>query len=156
MKKGEGYLKLIILYKCVMGVCELILSVVLLQLLDRDLGVLITSIADMLGLDSQGYLIGYVVVQATLLGDGAVLISLIVLVTFGVLNLIESYGLHNRMRWAEWLTVIGTGALIPFEVYEIFKAFSGIKVLVLVINSLIVYFLAKHKELFKRRSSHGA
>ncbi|MBE9528483.1 MAG: DUF2127 domain-containing protein [Proteobacteria bacterium] len=156
MKQGEGYLKLIILYKSVMGVCELILSVVLLRLLDRDLGVLITGIADMLGLDSQGYLIGYVVVQATLLGDGAVLISLIVLVTFGVLNLIESYGLHNRMRWAEWLTVIGTGALIPYEVYEIFKAFSGIKVLVLVINSLIVYFLAKHKELFKRRRPRGA
>ena len=57
------------------------------------------------------------------------------------------------MRWAEWLTVIGTGALIPYEVYEIFKSFLFIKVLVLVINCLIVYFLAKHKELFKRRGS---
>ncbi len=151
MKKSEGYLKLIILYKTVMGVSELVFSVVLLRLLDRDLSVLVTGVADLFGLNTDGQIISYLTEQAMALGNGAVLASLMVLVTFGVLNLIESYGLHNRMRWAEWLTVIGTGALIPYEVYEIFKSFSAIKVLVLIINCLIVYFLAKHKELFKRR-----
>ncbi len=156
MKKGEGYLKLIILYKSVMGIGELILFVAFLKLIGKDFGVLVTGIANTFGLDTNGYFVAYLIEQATALGNGAVLISLMVLATFGVLNLIESYGLHNRMRWAEWLTVIGTGALIPYEVYEIVKAFSVIKVGVLVINSFIVYFLAKHKELFKRRRPHKA
>ncbi len=156
MKQGEGYLKLIILYKTVMGTSELILSVVLSRLLDEDLGVLIRGMAGILRLDTDTYFISYLIEHATSLGNGAVIISLIVLVTFGVLNLIESYGLHNRMRWAEWLTVIGTGALIPYEAYEIIKSFSFVKVFVLIINSLIVYYLAKHKELFKRREVGGA
>ena len=85
MKKSEGYLKLIILYKTVMGVGELILSVVLMRLLDRDLGVLVTGIANMLGLDTNsGYAIVYLTEEATALGNGAVLISLMALLTFGL------------------------------------------------------------------------
>jgi uncharacterized membrane protein (DUF2068 family) len=65
--------------------------------------------------------------------------------------LVESYGLHKRQLWAEWMTVVGTGLMIPYELYEIFKHVTTLKVVVLVINSLIVYYLARHKELFHSR-----
>jgi uncharacterized membrane protein (DUF2068 family) len=67
-----------------------------------------------------------------------------------MLNLIEAYGLHKRLRWAEWLTVFATGLLIPFEVYEVWRRFSLLGVAVLVLNIAIVIYLAKHKELFPR------
>jgi len=69
---------------------------------------------------------------------------------YAVLNLVEAYGLHRRLRWAEWLTVVATGLLIPFEVYEVVHRLSPVRVGALVLNVAIVIYLAKHKELFPR------
>ena len=76
-------------------------------------------------------------------------LTLVVLI-FGVFNLVESYGLHLRRRWAELLTVYATALLIPFELYEVVRDITVLNTAVLVVNSAIVYYLAKHKELFKK------
>ena len=68
------------------------------------------------------------------------------------LNLIEAYGLHMRRRWAEWLTVIATSLFIPLELYEVIQQQTMVRIGALVINVAIVYYLAKHKELFSKKS----
>jgi uncharacterized membrane protein (DUF2068 family) len=45
------------------------------------------------------------------------------------------------MGWAEWLTIIITSSLIPFEIYEICRHPTAIKVAVLLINVAIVAYL---------------
>jgi len=74
---------------------------------------------------------------------------------YGILCLVEAYGLHRRKRWAEYLTVIGIGLFIPFEIYEVVHRLSTVRVSVLVLNVVIVYYLIKHKELFPKRSLAG-
>ena len=71
---------------------------------------------------------------------------------YGTLSLIEAYGLHKRKRWAEYLTAIATGLFIPLEIYEVIFRLSVVRVAVLVLNVVIVYYLIKHKELFPRKS----
>ena len=44
-------------------------------------------------------------------------------------------------RWAEWFTVIITSSLVPFEVYELYRDPSAMKILVLVINVAVVIYL---------------
>ena len=95
-------------------------------------------------------------VQAEEFGENFVLGTVLVLSTFSVLNLVEAFGLHLRRRWAEWMTVIGTGVLIPYEFYLMVRDFSALKVLVLIINSLIVYYLARHRELFSKKGERPA
>jgi len=77
---------------------------------------------------------------------------------YGVLSWVEAYGLHKRKRWAEYLTAVATGLLIPLEVYEVLFRLSVIRVAVLVLNVAIVYYLIKHKELFapKTRNARSA
>jgi uncharacterized membrane protein (DUF2068 family) len=53
----------------------------------------------------------------------------------------EGIGLMLRQKWAEYLTVILTGALIPLEVWEIIKHTTGVKIAVLIINIVIVIYL---------------
>lgn len=155
MQKGFG-LKLIILYKTTMGISELILTVVLLNFLDKDLESMITGYIQASNLDLDGFFVQAVMKNAGMVSGGMVRNALIILFLFGVFNLVESYGLHKRMKWGEWLTVIATGSLIPFEIIAVVQHFSAVKLLVLVINCLIVYYLAKHKELFKKRSPRTA
>jgi uncharacterized membrane protein (DUF2068 family) len=53
----------------------------------------------------------------------------------------EGVGLWREKRWAEYLTVIATGSLIPFEVWEIFHRPSPIKFATFVGNVAVVIYL---------------
>lgn len=151
MKKGEGYLKLIIFYKTSMGIGELILTISFFNFFGNDLASAVSSLAIKLNLNPENYLLGEVIKYAGMVSGGVVRNVTLVLFSFGVINLVESYGLHKRQLWAEWMTVIGTGLMIPYELYEVLKHVTALKVTVLIINSLIVYYLARHKELFHSR-----
>ncbi|MCU1261219.1 MAG: hypothetical protein JWO80_4104 [Bryobacterales bacterium] len=57
---------------------------------------------------------------------------------------IEGVGLLMRKHWAEYFTVISTGALIPLEIYELARKFTPVKVGVLGINiAIVVYLIAR-------------
>jgi len=55
---------------------------------------------------------------------------------------IEGVGLLLRKRWAEYLTIITTGLLVPLEVFELARHFTIGKLVVLFVNVLIVLYLA--------------
>ena len=73
--------------------------------------------------------------EVTLFGVGAFL--------YGGLELVEGVGLFLRKRWAEWLTVVATSLLIPFEIYELAKGPSWLKGGGLAVNILIVLYLLR-------------
>jgi uncharacterized membrane protein (DUF2068 family) len=60
---------------------------------------------------------------------------------YAALFFAEGWGLWRRKRWAEYLTVFATASLIPFEVWEIFHRFTGLKVVALALNIAIVIYL---------------
>jgi len=53
----------------------------------------------------------------------------------------EGIGLWLEKLWAEYLTIIATASFIPFEVYEVVKHVSVLKIVVLVANGAIVGYL---------------
>lgn len=57
------------------------------------------------------------------------------------LYLTEGVGLILQKRWAEYFTVITTSALIPLEIYELAKRVSTVKLAILVVNVVIVWYL---------------
>lgn len=54
---------------------------------------------------------------------------------------VEGVGLLLAKRWAEYFTIITTGGLIPIEIYELARHFTPVKVAVLIVNVLIVWYL---------------
>jgi uncharacterized membrane protein (DUF2068 family) len=62
-------------------------------------------------------------------------------IAYGVLELVEGGGLFYRKRWAEWLTVVATSLLIPFEVYELVRRPSLLKAGGIAVNVAIVVYL---------------
>jgi len=72
---------------------------------------------------------------------------------YAALLLTEGIGLALGKRWAEYFTIIATSSFIPLEIYEIFHHANITKVVVLLINVAVVWYLVlelrryKHKEL---------
>lgn len=65
----------------------------------------------------------------------------IIAFVYSALFLAEGIGLWSLKRWGEWITVVITGSLLPFEVYEVWHKFSLGKTAVLVFNVAVVVYL---------------
>ncbi len=79
---------------------------------------------------------------------GAERIDVVVGVTLGytAVVLAEGIGLWMRQAWAEWLTVLATASLIPFELWELIVRPPDRKLAVLVtvlLNGAVVWYLAR-------------
>ena len=69
-------------------------------------------------------------------------------ILYAALEGTEGVGLAFRRRWAEYLTVIATGVLIPYEAYEVVLHATLFKVGALLLNLAVVGYLAYRKRLF--------
>jgi uncharacterized membrane protein (DUF2068 family) len=87
---------------------------------------------------------------AELYGAGIVVAAYVVLLAF------EMVGLWFARRWAEYLTFVETGVLVPFEIYELTKTVSYLKVITLVLNLAVVLYLLVAHRLFGIRGGAAA
>jgi len=53
----------------------------------------------------------------------------------------EGVGLWRERRWAEYLTVIATGSLIPFEIWEIAHRPTPLRFATFIVNVAVVIYL---------------
>jgi uncharacterized membrane protein (DUF2068 family) len=69
---------------------------------------------------------------------------------YAALLLTEGVGLAWGKRWAEYFTIIATSSFIPLEIYEIFHHANVTKIVVLLINVAVVWYLGlelrRHRE----------
>lgn len=68
---------------------------------------------------------------------------------YGLLHLLEAWGLWKAKAWASWLGCVGAAAYLPFDVYAIFHHPGWLATAVLVINLIVVWVLAR--DILKRR-----
>ena len=65
----------------------------------------------------------------------------VVAFAYAALFLTEGVGLWSLKRWGEWITVLITGSLLPFEIYELVHRLTLPRAAVLVLNAAIVCYL---------------
>jgi uncharacterized membrane protein (DUF2068 family) len=63
--------------------------------------------------------------------------------TYAALLLTEGIGLLLRQRWAEYFTAIVTGSFIPLELYELGQRWTVPRMVVVIVNAAIVWYLIK-------------
>jgi uncharacterized membrane protein (DUF2068 family) len=68
---------------------------------------------------------------------------------YAALLLTEGVGLALGKRWAEYFTIIATSSFIPLEIYEIFHHANVTKIVVLLINVAVVWYLALELRRYK-------
>ena len=141
--RSVRYLKVIALFKIVKGVLLLALGVSLLSL-DTWGGWIHTPlkwIADEILL-RHTKVVSYLLrnLQALLSGgarDATAFLSLF----YAALFFTEGIGVYLQQRWAELLMIFECAALIPIELHHLWHRPGLVGVLILLANSLIVWFL---------------
>ncbi len=55
----------------------------------------------------------------------------------------EAIGLYLEQAWAEYLTIIITGSFLPWEIFEILRRLTLVRVSLLAVNLLVFFYLVK-------------
>jgi len=75
---------------------------------------------------------------------------------YAVLEGAEAVGLWWQKRWAEYLTFVATCVFLPYEIWELTKSVSPLKLVALVLNIVIAVYLLLAKRLFGLRGGAAA
>jgi uncharacterized membrane protein (DUF2068 family) len=137
------YLKLIALFKIAKGVLLLLLgaSLLFLNARTRWMDAISDWTADEILMEHSrpvAFLLNKL--QAVLAG-GALRATGIVALFYTAVLFTEGIGVYLQQRWAEWLMIFATGALIPIEMRHIWHRPGLVGVLILLANCFIVWFL---------------
>ena len=80
--------------------------------------------------------------------SGQLRVVAITAAVYCVLEATEAIGLWRERRWAEYLTAVATAGFLPFEIIELTKNVSPLKVGTFVVNLAILVYLIWAKSLF--------
>jgi uncharacterized membrane protein (DUF2068 family) len=80
----------------------------------------------------------------------------VAIAAYALLEGIEAVGLWFAKRWAEYLTFVATIVFLPYEVDELIKSVTWLKVLALIINLAVAVYLLYAKRLFGLRGGGRA
>ena len=80
--------------------------------------------------------------------DGIHLAALVAAL-YGVMHLLEGWGLWRAKAWASWLGCITVSLYLPFDLYALVKHPGWLSLVVVAINLLVLWVLAR--DLVKRR-----
>jgi uncharacterized membrane protein (DUF2068 family) len=144
-RMDETALRAVIAYKFIKGGLQLLLAVVLVVALALGFGGDLGGWAHAFrnhATRAYAVMVGRALERATT--PKGLHITLAALLVDGIVTTVEGWALHHRHWWGPWLVVGVTGALLPFELYELFHHFRWIRVLVLVVNAAVVAFLVVH------------
>lgn len=75
---------------------------------------------------------------------------------YALLEGAEAVGLWFQRRWAEYLTFVATLVFLPYEIYELLRSVTALKVAALAVNLLIAFYLLFAKRLFGLRGGAAA
>jgi uncharacterized membrane protein (DUF2068 family) len=142
MKSADNMLiRLIACFKLLKSALLIAVGMGAFHLLHRDLAVVMEHWVTLLGVDPGNRHVARALQKVAVLTPDKLKSFGVVSFIYAGLFLTEGIGLWLMKRWAEWFSVIMTTSLIPFEVYEIYRHPSAIKVLVLLLNIAVVGYL---------------
>jgi uncharacterized membrane protein (DUF2068 family) len=139
--RGGGALFAIAVFKFIKGVVLLALAFGALSFLHKDLASHVELWLDQLRIDPDNEFVGALLSKLQLVHTKELKELSALGAGYAGLFLTEGTGLLFRKRWAEWLTIIATSSLMPIEVYELFKEFTAVRLLALLVNAAVVLYL---------------
>jgi uncharacterized membrane protein (DUF2068 family) len=131
----------IAVFKFIKGALLLALAFGALSLLHKDVAAQVEHWLDQLRIDPDNQFIGALLRKLQLVHTKELKELSALGAAYAGLFLTEGSGLLFGKRWAEWLTIVATSSLMPFEVYELVQKFTAVRLVALLANAAVVLFL---------------
>jgi len=136
-----GVLALIATFKLFKGLLLVGLALATLKLVHGDVEEAVASWARHLHLRPEGRVVSAVLERVGAMPTRTLETAATGMLVYAALLITEGIGLFLRKTWAEYLTIILTGAFIPLEIYELVRHVTATRVSVVVVNVAIVAYL---------------
>lgn len=148
-------LLLIGLFKLSKAILSVALGVGALRLLHKDIAAVVLHVADVLKIDPENHLVSLLLSKADLIGAQQLRHFSFLTFTYAALCLIEGTGLMLEKRWAEYFTVTLTTLALPWECFELYKAFTVARIVLLILNLAVLAYLIwlLRRDLPRRRAA---
>jgi uncharacterized membrane protein (DUF2068 family) len=137
------WLILIAIFKFAQALLFIAIGVGALRLLHKDIGDMLTQLADHLRFNTEPRFINFIIEKAAGVDDHMLRRISTVFFVYAALDLMEGIGLYLEKVWAEYFTLAITASFLPLELYEVFRRVTWIRVGLLVVNTLVLLYLAK-------------
>jgi len=137
-------LEAIILYKLIKAVLEALLGILAVWLLARGAEAGAATLAEVL-LEhfAGGWALEVATVIVVIATSGHVKFVAFAAFADAALSAVEGLALRAGRWWAPWLVVIATGALLPWEIWEVLRHPRWGRVVILLINVAVVAYLLR-------------
>ena len=151
----DRWLIIIGAFKILEGTFFVLLGLGVVRLLHRDVGDLLLRLALALRIDPESHFVNLLLDKVQLLTPHKMrLISAGIFLKAG-LDYLEGIGLAMEKTWAEWLTIGLTASFLPWEVFEIIRRFTWMKVGITLLNVLVLLYLLWVQQLRLRANHRG-
>jgi len=138
------WLVLIGVIKLFKALLFILLGVGALRLLHKDLVDALTHFIVALRFDPENHFINLILEKVALINPHRLREISAAIFLYAALDIIEGTGLALEKTWAEYLTLILTASFLPWEIFEIIRHVTWIKVVLLLVNVLVVIYLVFH------------
>lgn len=136
-------LRTVAFFEALKGVLVLLLGFGALTLIHKDLDQVANRWIDFLHLNPDGKLSGFFCRLADRTTTKSLWMLAAAALVYSCLRFAESYGLWKERAWAEWFALISGCVYLPWETYGILHHPHPWKWGLIVINVLIVLYMAK-------------
>ncbi|HUB53484.1 MAG TPA: DUF2127 domain-containing protein [Terracidiphilus sp.] len=157
--RHDRWLMLIAIFKFAQALVFIMIGLGAHRLLHKDIADEIETFARHLRFNPESRLVNFILDKASLVNDP--LLRRIGFAAFGYAGLCiaEGLGLYLEKAWGEFLTLAITASFLPWELYEIFRHITWIKVGLFSINILVFLYLLKlvaekARQRMKSRNKH--
>jgi uncharacterized membrane protein (DUF2068 family) len=137
------WLILIAGFKLIQALLFIAVGVGAFRLLHKDIGDVLERMVYHLRFNPEGRFVNFVLDKASLLNDTMLRRIGLAFFCYAGLDLLEGIGLYLEKVWAEYFTLAITASFLPFEIYEVFRKLTWIRISLLAINALVLIYLAK-------------
>ena len=145
-EKRQQHNKLLVLIAVYKGLQALLFAAVgvgALRLVHKDVGDVLEGIRDALHFNPESRVVNFLLDKASLLNDPVLRRIGVLAFGYSGLSLAEGIGLYLEKTWGEILTLVITASFLPWEIFEIFRHLTWVRVGLLVINVLVFLYLLK-------------
>jgi uncharacterized membrane protein (DUF2068 family) len=113
------------------------------RLLHKDIADQIELLARHLRFNPESRLVIFILEKASLINDPVLRRVGFVADCYATVTLVEGIGLYLEKAWGEFLTLAITASFLPWEVFEIVRHVTWIRVGLLTINILVFIYLLR-------------
>lgn len=140
-RKHNRLLVLIAAYKVVQALLFASVGVGALRLLHKDAGDVLAQVTTDLRFNPESRFVNFILDEAALLNDPLLRRIGLVAFSYAGVSLVEGIGLFLEKAWAEYLTLVITASFLPWEVFEVLRRLTWVRVALLLANTLVFIYL---------------